>query len=89
MTGKECCRKYLPAELYPREEAPRCGWAVDVAGIAVRALVEILLPGIQEVLDAGIELEIDVAVKLEVIGNLEIQVEKARSLFCPVLLNVA
>ena len=89
MTGKECCRKYLPAELYPREEAPRCGRAVDVPGIAVGALVEILLPGIQEVLDAGIQLEIDVAVKLEVIGNLEIQVEKARSVFCPVLLNVA
>lgn len=89
MTGKECCRKYLPAELYSRKEASWRGRAVHIAGIAVGTLVEILLPGIKEVLDAGIELEIDVAVKLEVIGNLEIQVEKARSLFCPVLLNVA
>ena len=89
MTGKECCRKYLPAELYPREEAPRCGRAVDVAGIAVRALVEILLPGIQEVLYAGIELEIDMTVKFEVVGDLEIEVEKSRRLFRTVLLNVA
>lgn len=89
MTGKECCRKYLPAELYSRKEASWRGRAVHIAGIAVGTLVEILLPGIQEVLNTGIELEIDMTVKFEVVGDLEIEVEKSRRLFRTVLLNVA
>ena len=58
---------HLVAKLYAEVEGARGRGAVDVAGVAVRALVEVVLEGVEEVLDAGVELKLDVVVELEVV----------------------
>ena len=58
---------HLVAELDAEVEGTRGRRAVDVAGVAVRALVEVILEGVEKVLHAGVELKLDVVVELEVV----------------------
>ena len=58
---------HLVAELDAEVEGTRGRGAVDVAGVAVRALVEVILEGVEEVLHAGVELKLDIVVELEVV----------------------
>lgn len=62
----------LVSDLQADIVASRQRGTVDVTGVAVPTLVEILLIGIGDVLDATVDLEGDVLVDGEVVGQLHI-----------------
>lgn len=70
----------LVSDLQTDIVASRQGGTVDVTGVAVPTLVEILLIGIDDVLDTTVDLEGDVLVDGEVVGQLHIYLHKPRGM---------
>lgn len=70
----------LVSDLQADIVASRQGGTIDVTGVAVPTLVEILLIGIGDVLDATVDLEGDVLVDGEVVGQLHIYLHKPRGM---------
>ena len=64
------CAVFLPsiAQSYSCKGGAWHSRAIDIAGIPLRTLVEILLVGIEQVLHSGIDLQVYVFVKFEVIA---------------------
>lgn len=80
---------HLPSQLDAGEDAAGRRRAVDVAGIPVRALVKILLVGIQEILYSGIDLKDSPFGNAEVMARLEIEINEAWRALGAVLRDVA
>ena len=71
------------------EITARQAGAVDILRIAVLALVEVVLIGIEEVLHAGIHLERHSLIERDVVGYLQVHVEEVGRRLFPILGDVA
>ena len=69
-------QRFSEADFRPDEPAARQRRPVDVAGIALPALVEIRLVGVEEILHAGVELQGERSEDREFVGQFDVQREE-------------
>ena len=65
---------YLVEEFYPNEIGSWLGWSVEVSGISVGTLVQVLLEGIEDILYPTVDLNFQVFVQHKGIIQLGIEI---------------
>ena len=80
--------EYLITDLTPHEITSGNPRAIDIPGIPVRSLVEIILIGVEDILYSGVHLQGCGLEDREVVRQLQVQVEEITSLLLTILGNV-
>lgn len=80
--------EYLITDLAPHEITSRNSRAIDIPGIPMRSLVEIILIGVEDILYSGVHLQGCGLEDREVVRQLQVQVEEITSLLLTILGNV-
>ena len=75
-------------DLTSREITPRHPRAIDIPGIPMRSLVEIILIGVEDILYSGVHLQGYGLEDREVVRQLQVLVEEITSLLLTILGNV-
>ena len=75
-------------DLTSRKITPRHPRAIDIPGIPMRSLVEIILIGVEDILYSGVHLQGCGLEDREVVRQLQVQVEEITSLLLTILGNV-